>query len=168
MKTPLLKTIVAAVISIAAVYSLAAQMPTKPASNGNTIVKVASGNPNFSTLVTALAAADLVEALQGVGPFTVFAPNNAAFAKLPAGTLEDLLKPANKAKLAAILKNHVVKGKVMAANVKAGPVETLGGGEVALAVDDGKVKFGNAVVTDPDIEASNGVIHEIDTVVIED
>jgi uncharacterized surface protein with fasciclin (FAS1) repeats len=168
MKTSILKTIAAAAISIAAVYSLAAQIPSKPTSNGNTIVKVASGNPDFSTLVTALAAADLVEALQGAGPFTVFAPNNAAFAKLPAGTLDDLLKPANKAKLAAILKNHVVKGKVMAANVKAGPVETLVGGEVDIAVDDGKVKFGNALVTGADIEASNGVIHEIDTVVIED
>lgn len=155
-------------ISIAAVYSLAAQMPAKPASNGKNIVKVASGNPDFSTLVKALAAADLVEALQGPGPFTVFAPNNAAFNKLPAGTLEDLLKPANKAKLAAILKNHVVEGKVMAANVKSGPVETLNGEDVVIDVADGKVKFGNAVVTDTDIEASNGVIHEIDTVVIAD
>lgn len=168
MKTPILKAIVVAAISIAAVYSLAAQMPAKPASNNNTIVKVASGNPDFSTLVTALAAADLVDALQGPGPFTVFAPNNAAFAKLPAGTLEDLLKPANKAKLTAILKNHVVAGKVMAANVKAGPVETLGGGDVVLAIDNGTVKFGNAVVTDTDIEASNGVIHQIDTVVVPD
>jgi uncharacterized surface protein with fasciclin (FAS1) repeats len=168
MKTPILKAIVVAAISIAAVYSLAAQMPTKPASNSNTIVKVASGNPDFSTLVTALAAADLVDALQGPGPFTVFAPNNAAFAKLPVGTLEDLLKPANKAKLTAILKNHVVAGKVMAANVKAGPVETLGGEDVVLAIDNGTVKFGNAVVTAADIEATNGVIHEIDTVVVPD
>ena len=168
MKHPILKTIVAVAISIAAVNSLIAQMPTTPASSGNTIVKIASGNPDFSTLVKALAAADLVEALQGPGPFTVFAPNNAAFAKLPAGTLEDLLKPANKAKLAAILKNHVVKGKVMAANVKSGPVETLNGDKVAVDVAGGKVKFGNAVVTATDIEASNGVIHEIDTVVVAD
>ena len=167
MQTPILKTIVAAAISIAAVYSLAAQMPTQPASNGN-IVKVASANPQFSTLVKALAAADLVEALQGPGPFTVFAPDNAAFAKLPAGTLEDLLKPANKAKLAAILKNHVVEGKVMAANVKAGEVETLGGEDVVIAVDNGKVKFGNALVTATDVAASNGVIHVIDTVVVPD
>lgn len=165
MKTPILKTIVVVAISIAAVYSLAAQAPTKPASN-NTIVKVASGNPDFSTLVKALAAADLVEALQGPGPFTVFAPNNAAFAKLPPGTLEDLLKPENKAKLAAILKNHVVKGKVMAANVKAGPVKTLNGQEVVVDVTNGKVRFGNALVTATDIEASNGVIHQIDTVVV--
>ena len=116
----------------------------------------------------ALAAADLVEALQGPGPFTVFAPNNAAFDKLPAGTLDDLLKPANKAELAAILKNHVVEGKVMAANVKAGKVETLAGEDVVVTVDNGKVKFGNALVTATDIEASNGVIHKIDTVVIED
>ena len=164
----MLKTIVAAAFSIVAVYPLAAQMPTTPASNGNTIVKVASANPNFSTLVKALAAADLVEALQGTGPFTVFAPDNAAFAKLPAGTLEDLLKPANKAKLAAILKNHVVEGKVMAANVKAGKVETLGGEDVLIAIDNGKVKLGNALVTNTDVEASNGVIHIIDTVVLPD
>jgi uncharacterized surface protein with fasciclin (FAS1) repeats len=106
--------------------------------------------------------------LQGTGPFTVFAPNNAAFNKLPAGTLDDLLKPANKAKLAAILKNHVVEGKVMAANVKAGPVETLNGKDVVVTVASGEVKFGNAAVTATDIEASNGVIHEIDTVVIPD
>jgi uncharacterized surface protein with fasciclin (FAS1) repeats len=166
MKTPILKTLVVAAISIAAVYSLAAQMQSKPVSSGDTVVKVASGNPDFSTLVTALAAADLVEALQGTGPFTVFAPNNAAFAKLPAGTLEDLLKPANKAKLVAILKNHVVEGKIMAANVKAGPVETLGGGDVVVAIDNGKVKFGNALVTGTDIQATNGVIHVIDTVVL--
>ena len=161
------KTILAAAISIAAVYSLAAQMPTQQSANGN-IVKVASANPQFSTLVKALAAADLVDALQGRGPFTVFAPNNAAFAKLPAGTLEDLLKPANKAKLVAILKNHVVEGKVMAANVKAGEVETLGGEDVVITVDNGKVKFGNALVTATDVVASNGVIHVIDTVVVPD
>lgn len=161
------KTILAAAISIAAVYSLAAQMPTQPSANGN-IVKVASANPQFSTLVKALAAADLVDALQGTGPFTVFAPDNAAFAKLPAGTLEDLLKPANKAKLVAILKNHVVEGKIMAANVKAGEVETLGGEDVVITVDDGKVKFGNALVTATDVAASNGVIHVIDTVVVPD
>lgn len=166
MKTPVLKTIVVVAISIAAVYSLAAQAPTKTTSNNNTIVKVASDNPDFSTLVKALAAADLVEALQGPGPFTVFAPNNAAFAKLPPGTLDDLLKPANKAKLAAILKNHVVKGKVMAANVQAGPVKTLNGQKVVLDVTNGKVRFGNALVTATDIEASNGVIHQIDTVVV--
>ncbi len=168
MKHPILKTIVGVAISIVAVNSLVAQMSTKPASNGNNIVKIASGNPDFSTLVKALAAADLVEALQGPGPFTVFAPNNAAFDKLPAGTLEDLLKPANKAKLAAILKNHVVEGKVMAANVKSGKVETLAGEDVVVTVDNGKVKFGNALVTATDIEASNGVIHKIDTVVIAD
>lgn len=166
MKIPILKTIVVVAISVAAIYSLAAQAPTKPASNNNTIVQIASGNPDFSTLVTALAAADLVEALQGPGPFTVFAPNNKAFAKLPAGTLEDLLKPENKAKLAAILKNHVIEGKVMAANVQAGPVKTLNGQEVVVDVANGKVRFGNALVTATDIEASNGVIHQIDTVVL--
>lgn len=166
MKTPILKTIVVVAISLAAVSTLVAQMPRPPATDNINIVQVASGNPDFSTLVTALAAADLVEALQGQGPFTVFAPDNAAFAKLPPGTLEDLLKPANKAKLAAILKNHVVKGKVMAANVQAGPVKTLDGEEVMVDVADGKVRFGNALVTATDIQASNGIIHRIDTVVL--
>ena len=84
------------------------------------VVAVAAANPDFATLVAALSAADLVAVLQGKGPFTVFAPNNAAFAKLPPGTLDDLLKPENKKKLAGILKNHVTSGKVMAAGIKDG------------------------------------------------
>jgi uncharacterized surface protein with fasciclin (FAS1) repeats len=133
-----------------------------------TIVAVAAGNADFSTLVSALRAADLVEALQGAGPFTVFAPNNAAFAKLPPGTLEDLLKPENKKKLAGILKNHVIEGKVMAADVKSGAVKTLDGEKVEVAVENGKVGFGGAQVIATDIAASNGVIHVIDTVVLPD
>ena len=129
---------------------------------------MASGNTDFSTLVAALTAAELVEALQGAGPFTVFAPNNAAFAKLPAGTVDDLLKPENKDKLTAILKNHVVAGKVMAADVQAGAVPTLRGGDVVIAVEDGSVKYGDATVIATDVAASNGVIHVIDTVVIPD
>ena len=129
---------------------------------------MASGNTDFSTLVAALTAAELVEALQGAGPFTVFAPNNAAFAKLPAGTVDDLLKPENKDKLTAILKNHVVAGQVMAADVKAGAVPTLGGGDVVIAVADGSVQYGDATVIATDVAASNGVIHVIDTVVIPD
>lgn len=132
------------------------------------IVAVASGDADFATLVTALKAADLVAALQGQGPFTVFAPNNAAFAKLPPGALDDLLKPENKKKLAGILKNHVVRGKVMAADVKGGQVKTLEGGKVAMVVDNGKVRFGDAQVIATDIAASNGVIHVIDTVVMPD
>lgn len=132
------------------------------------IVAIASGEPDFATLVGALSAADLVTVLQGPGPFTVFAPNNAAFAKLPPGALADLLKPENKKQLAAILKNHVVSGKIMAAGIKDGPVKMLGGGKVEVAKENGSVGFGGAKVIRADIPASNGVIHVIDTVVLPD
>ena len=95
-------------------------------------------------------------------------PTNEAFAKLPPGALDDLLKPENKKKLVAILKNHVVQGKVMAADVKSGKVKTLGHGKVEVVVADGKVRFGDAQVIATDIPASNGVIHVIDTVVMPD
>lgn len=144
-----------------------AQDPAMPSAAPD-IVAVASSNADFSTLVSALRAADLVTALQGKGPFTVFAPNNAAFAKLPPGALEDLLKPENKKKLAGILKNHVIQGKVMAADVKSGMVKTLDGEKVEVAVENGKVGFGGAQVIATDINASNGVIHVIDTVVMPD
>jgi uncharacterized surface protein with fasciclin (FAS1) repeats len=147
--------------------AVVAQEPASPASHPD-IVAVASSDTGFSTLVSALRAADLVGALQGKGPFTVFAPNNAAFAKLPPGALEDLLKPENKKKLAAILKNHVIEGKVMAADVKSGTVKTLDGKKVEVAVENGKVGFGGAQVIATDIKASNGVIHVIDTVVMPD
>lgn len=133
-----------------------------------TIVAVAAGNPDFSTLVSALRAADLVEALQGAGPFTVFAPNNAAFAKLPPGTLDNLLKPENKKKLAAILKNHVVSGMIMAADVKSGTVKTLDGEKVEVVKTGKAITFGGAKVIAADIHGSNGVIHVIDTVVLPD
>ena len=122
----------------------------------------------FTTLVAAVKAAGLVDTLKGAGPFTVFAPTDAAFAKLPAGTLESLLKPENKAKLQSILTYHVIAGKVMAADVKAGPVPTLGGGDVVIAVEGGGVKYGDAMVIGTDVLASNGVIHVIDTVVVPD
>ncbi len=144
-----------------------AQEPPAAAPSGD-IVAVASGNADFTTLVSALRAADLVTALQGKGPFTVFAPNNAAFAKLPPGALEDLLKPENKKKLAGILKNHVIEGQVMAADVRSGPVKTLDGKKVEVAVENGKVGFGGAKVIGTDVMASNGVIHVIDTVVMPD
>lgn len=147
--------------------AVVAQEPVPPAPAPD-IVAVASSDADFSTLVSALRAADLVDTLEGKGPFTVFAPNNAAFAKLPPGALEDLLKPANKKKLAAILKNHVVAGQVMAADVKSGAVQTLDGRKVEVAVEDGKVGFGGAKVTGTDIVASNGVIHVIDMVVMPD
>ena len=167
MNKSILNTLMAAAVFATATSYSTTPATAAPAASEN-IVAVASGNTDFSTLVAALTAAGLVEALQGTGPFTVFAPNNAAFAKLPAGTVDDLLKPENKAKLTAILKNHVVAGKVMAADVKAGNVSTLGGGDVLIAVEGGTVKYGDATVIGTDVAASNGVIHVIDTVVVPD
>jgi uncharacterized surface protein with fasciclin (FAS1) repeats len=129
-----------------------------------TIVDVAVSSDSFETLVTALKAADLVPALQGDGPFTVFAPTDEAFAKLPEGTLESLL--ADKEKLTAVLTYHVVPGQVMAADV-AGltSAKTLQGGELAISTEGG-VKINGANVVTTDVTASNGVIHVIDTVLI--
>lgn len=133
--------------------------------NGD-IVAMASDSSDLSTLVKALQAADLVATLQGSGPFTVFAPTDAAFAKLPKGTLDTLLKPENKEKLAAILTYHVVPGKVPAANVKTGKAKTVNGKEINIVVKDGVVTVDGAKVTKTDIPASNGVIHLIDTVLM--
>ena len=130
------------------------------------IVAVAAGNPDFSTLVAAVKAAGLVETLQGDGPFTVFAPTNEAFAKLPAGTVDDLLKPENKEKLVKVLTYHVVSGKVMAADVKPGAVKTVEGSEMMVKAEGDKVMVDSATVTATDIKASNGVIHVIDTVIM--
>jgi uncharacterized surface protein with fasciclin (FAS1) repeats len=130
------------------------------------IVAVASSAGTFNTLVAAVKAAGLVETLQGAGPFTVFAPTDEAFAKLPKGTLEDLLKPENKSKLAAILTYHVVPGKVMAADVKTMKAKTVNGQELDVKAGSSGVKINNAKVVKTDIETSNGVIHVIDTVVL--
>jgi uncharacterized surface protein with fasciclin (FAS1) repeats len=131
------------------------------------IVDTAVANGSFKTLAAALTAAGLVDTLKGDGPFTVFAPTDAAFEKLPAGTVEDLLKPENKAKLTAILTYHVVPGKVLAADVvKLTEAGTVQGGKVAIKVTDGKVTVDNANVTATDVMASNGVIHVIDTVLM--
>ncbi|WP_370545333.1 fasciclin domain-containing protein [Glaciecola sp. MH2013] len=131
------------------------------------IVDVAAANSDFTTLVAAVKAAGLVDALKGDGPLTVFAPTNAAFAKLPAGTVESLLKPENKDKLVSILTYHVVAGKVMAADVvKLSSATTLQGSDVKVTVADGGVKINDANVTATDIKASNGVIHVIDTVIL--
>jgi uncharacterized surface protein with fasciclin (FAS1) repeats len=131
------------------------------------IVDTAVSAGQFNTLVTAVTAAGLVDTLKGDGPFTVFAPTDAAFAKLPAGTVEDLLKPENKDKLVAILTYHVVSGKIMAGDIagKTAMVETVQGGKLSVDATSG-VKVDNATVTSADIEASNGVIHVIDTVVL--
>jgi len=132
-----------------------------------TIVDVAIANGSFKTLVAALKAADLVGALQGSGPFTVFAPTDAAFAKLPAGTVDALLK--DPVKLGAILKYHVISGRVMAADVvKANGAKptTLNGAPLDITVKGGKVYVNGAQVTTADVAASNGVIHVIDAVVL--
>jgi uncharacterized surface protein with fasciclin (FAS1) repeats len=131
-----------------------------------TVVAIAAGNPDFSTLVAAVKAAGLAETLSGEGPFTVFAPTNEAFAKLPAGTVDTLLKPENKAKLAGILTYHVVAGKVMAADVKTGKVKTVQGKELDVVVKDGNVTVDGAKVVKTDLVGSNGVIHVIDSVVL--
>jgi uncharacterized surface protein with fasciclin (FAS1) repeats len=131
-----------------------------------TVVEVAAANPDFTTLVAAVKAAGLAETLSGTGPFTVFAPTNAAFEKLPAGTVDMLLKPENKAKLASILTYHVVAGKVLAADV-AGMTEakTVNGKSAMIDTSMG-VTIGGAKVVKTDIAASNGVIHVIDTVLM--
>jgi len=140
-----------------------AQAGDKPAGD---IVAVASGAGSFNTLVAAVKAAGLVETLQGAGPFTVFAPTDEAFAKLPKGTVEDLLKPGNKQKLIAILTYHVVPGKVMASDVKTMQAKTVNGKELAITVAGGKVKVDSANVVKTDVAAKNGVIHVIDAVVL--
>lgn len=127
------------------------------------IVDTAVAAGQFKTLVAAVQAAGLVETLKGPGPFTVFAPTDAAFAKLPAGTVEALLK--DKAKLAAILTYHVVPGKVLAKDVKAGPVKTANGASLTISTANGVMVDGAKVVA-TDVMADNGVIHVIDTVVI--
>ena len=134
-----------------------------------TIVEIAAGNPDFSTLVAAVKAAGLAETLSGEGPFTVFAPTNAAFEKLPKGTVESLLKPENKAKLASILKYHVVAGKVMAADavkLDGKSAKTVEGSSAPITVKDGAAYIGGAKIVKTDIVGSNGVIHVIDAVIL--
>jgi len=131
------------------------------------IVDTAVGAGSFKTLAAALKAADLVETLKGKGPFTLLAPTDDAFAKLPAGTVETLLKPENKAKLVKILTYHVIGAKAMAADVvKMTSAKTVQGSEVKITVADGKVKVDGANVIKTDIECSNGVIHVIDAVIM--
>ena len=131
------------------------------------IVDLAVATDFLSTLVAAVKAGDLVGVLKGDGPFTVFAPTNEAFAKLPAGTVENLLKPENKAQLVAVLTYHVVPGKVYSKDLKNGmKAKTAQGSEVTITLKDGKAMVNNATVTTADIEASNGVVHVIDTVIL--
>lgn len=130
------------------------------------IVEMAMQNEEFSTLVAAVKAAGLVDALSSEGPFTVFAPTNAAFAKLPKGTVENLLKPENKDKLVALLTYHVVPMKVMAADVKTMMAPTVNGKEMSVSVSDKGVMVDQSKVVSTDIVCSNGVIHVIDAVIM--
>ncbi|MBT8334724.1 MAG: fasciclin domain-containing protein [Deltaproteobacteria bacterium] len=131
------------------------------------IVDTAVSAGSFSTLVAAVTAADLVDTLKSAGPFTVFAPTDEAFAKLPAGTVEGLLKPENKEKLQAILLYHVVPGKVMASDVvKLSSAKTANDMQLAIMVDGKAVKVNDAQVIQTDIMTSNGIIHVIDTVML--
>ena len=160
MKTIRILTLTALIAASALLGVARAESPSKD------IVAVASGAGSFNTLVAAVKAAGLVETLQCAGPFTVFAPTDEAFAKLPKGTVENLLKPENKEKLVAILTYHVVPGKVMAADVKTMKAKTVNGQSLDVKVTDGAVTVDNAKVVKTDVAASNGVIHVIDTVVM--
>ena len=147
------KTLIASVLALGVAFSVQAK----------DIVDTAVAAGNFKTLATALGAAGLVDTLKGKGPFTVFAPTDAAFAKIPKADLDALLK--DKAKLTAVLTYHVVPGKVMAADVKAGKVKTVQGSDITISTTGG-VMVNNAKVTATDIAADNGVIHVIDTVIM--
>jgi len=145
---------------------LASALPAA-AGSGKDIVDIAVSDGNFKTLVAAIQAAGLAETLKGKGPFTVFAPTDEAFSKLPAGTVETLLKPENKEKLKSILLYHVVAGDVTAEKVmKMSSAKTLDDQELNLMVNGGTVMVNDAKVIKADVMASNGVIHVIDTVLI--
>lgn len=155
-----LKNVVAA-----ALFGLVSTLPVHAQDKDIVDTAVAAGD--FTTLAAALDAAGLVSTLKGDGPFTVFAPTDAAFAKLPAGTVEDLLKPENKDKLTAILTYHVVPGRVMAADVVGlDEAPTVNGKMIDVEVEGSSVKVNDANVTATDVEASNGVIHVIDSVIL--
>jgi len=154
------------VVAAAAVMALTLGGMTARAAEKD-IVDTAVAAGQFKTLASALTAADLVDTLKGDGPFTVFAPTDDAFAKLPAGTLEDLLKPENKDQLVAILTYHVVPGKVEAAEVvKLDEAKTVNGKKVDIKVEGDTAMVNDAKVTTTDVMASNGVIHIIDTVIL--
>ncbi len=153
---------------LAAGVIVAGTVVSAVAANASNLVQTAVDADQFKTLVAAVQAAGLGDALSGPGPFTVFAPTDEAFAKLPEGTVEDLLKPENREKLVAILTYHVIPGKVMAGDVagKKLSVETVQGDDLAVDAMSGGVMINGATVTAADIEASNGVIHVINQVVL--
>lgn len=158
MKTQIIKFFFVALI-FGFTYSTSAQ--------AQDIVDLAAGNKNLSTLVAAVKAGGLVDVLKSDGPFTVFAPTDEAFAALPAGTLESLLKPENKDKLVAILKYHVVSGKVMSTDLKNGmEAATVEGEKVKVTLNSKGAKINNANVVAADVKASNGVVHVIDQVIL--
>ena len=155
-----MKKLFASALSLIAITSVAFSAEKKD------IVETAMAAEGMKTLVAAVKAAGLVDKLKGDGPFTVFAQTDEAFAKLPKGTVEDLLKPENKEKLAAILKYHVLPMKVMAADAKTMEAGTVEGSKAKVKVDGGKVMIDGATVVKADVETSNGVIHVIDTVIM--
>nr|WP_314443031.1 fasciclin domain-containing protein [uncultured Sphingomonas sp.] len=176
MRTP---TFFAALAGIALAAAPAAAHNHSQNAPGRTVVEVAVGNSDFSTLVTAVQAADLATTLSGRGPFTVFAPTNAAFAKLPAGTVETLVQPANKATLTSVLTYHVVPGRVNAAQLTklirdgggTATLTTVQGGTLKASLMGDRImltdaKGGMAHVVTANVNASNGVIHAIDSVVM--
>lgn len=133
----------------------------------NTVVDIAVGSPDHTTLVAAVSAAGLVETLSGDGPFTVFAPTNSAFAALPEGTVDNLLKPEMKDQLTGVLTYHVVAGNVMSGDLSDGQVvTTLNGQELTVSIKDGKVMINGATVVAADLAGSNGVVHVIDSVLL--
>ncbi|TAE61202.1 MAG: fasciclin domain-containing protein [Bacteroidetes bacterium] len=135
-------------------------------SSGKTIIDLALGSQNLSTLVAAVKAAGLVETLSGKGPFTVFAPTNTAFSALPAGTVEHLLRPENKAQLVQILTYHVIPGRVEASDLSDGKVTSVEGSKIQISLNGSVVKINDALVTSADNRASNGVVHVIDRVIL--
>ncbi len=157
-----------AIFALGAVSALALASPAWSQAPAADIVDTAVGAGQFTTLAAALTAAGLVTTLKGPGPFTVFAPTDAAFAKLPAGTVADLLKPENKAKLTAVLTYHVVSGKVMSSALagKVTDAPTVQGQTVKINATMGGVRVNDATVTAADVQASNGVIHVIDAVLL--
>ena len=131
------------------------------------VVDIAGASPDHKTLVAAATAADLIKTLSGKGPFTIFAPSDDAFSKLPMGTVKDLLRPENKEKLTSILTNHVVAGNVMSGDLKNGQmIPTLGGGKLKVVIQNGEVTIDGSKVSTPDLAGNNGVIHVVDSVIL--
>ena len=130
------------------------------------LIVLANTNGSFKTLIKALTAAGLIDTLQGEGPFTIFAPTDAAFAKLPQDAVRDLLKPENKEILLKVLTYHVVSGKVLSSDLKSGELKSLQGDPISIKVNSNGVEVNDAKVTKADIQGSNGVIHQIDTLIL--